>query len=99
MYKERVSCARTIEPSLFVLWSFLLLKRWHNERIRFAGQKQLGDAGTPHDAIPDECLSKDRDVLLRFYDFPAEHWGHLRTTRTKGSGSRIACPELGRHSS
>lgn len=26
------------------------------------------------------CLSKDRDKLLTFYDFPAEHWGHLRTT-------------------
>lgn len=52
-----------------------------------------------------ECLTKDRDVLLAFYDFPAEHWRHLRTTnpiestfatirlrhrRTKGSGSRIA---------
>jgi transposase-like protein len=50
-----------------------------------------------------ECLAKDRDVLLAFYDFPAEHWTHLRTTnpiestfatirlrhrRTKGSGSR-----------
>jgi transposase-like protein len=53
-----------------------------------------------------ECLSKDRDVLLTFYDYPAEHWGHLRTTnpiesvfatvrlrhnKTKGSGSRTAC--------
>jgi transposase-like protein len=52
------------------------------------------------------CLTKDRDVLLAFYDFPAEHWIHLRTTnpiestfatvrlrhrRTKGSGSRVAC--------
>lgn len=52
-----------------------------------------------------ECLKKDRDVLLSFYDFPAEHWGHLRTTnpiestfatirlrhrRTKGSGTRRA---------
>jgi transposase-like protein len=27
-----------------------------------------------------ECLSKDRDTLLAFYDFPAEHWKHLRTT-------------------
>jgi transposase-like protein len=26
------------------------------------------------------CLRKDRDVLLAFYDFPAEHWKHLRTT-------------------
>jgi transposase-like protein len=53
-----------------------------------------------------ECLAKDRDELLTFYDFPAEHWKHLRTTnpiesvfatvrlrhrRTKGSGSRTAC--------
>ena len=27
-----------------------------------------------------ECLAKDRDTLLTFYDFPAEHWQHLRTT-------------------
>src|ERR1700709_2538323 len=27
-----------------------------------------------------DCLSKDRDTLLAFYDFPAEHWKHLRTT-------------------
>jgi transposase-like protein len=53
-----------------------------------------------------ECLTKDRDALLAFYDFPAEHWKHLRTTnpiestfatvrhrttRTKGSASRSAC--------
>ena len=53
-----------------------------------------------------ECLSKDRDVLLTFYDFPAEQWVHIRTTnpiesmfstvrlrhaKTKGSGSRTAC--------
>ena len=53
-----------------------------------------------------ECLSKDRDVLLTFYGFPAEHWRHLRTTnpiestfatvrlrhrRTKGNGTRMAC--------
>ena len=53
-----------------------------------------------------ECLKKDRDVLLVFYDFPAEHWMHIRTTnpiestfatvrlrhrKTKGSGSRKAC--------
>ena len=27
-----------------------------------------------------ECLVKDRDALLAFYEFPAEHWKHLRTT-------------------
>ncbi len=53
-----------------------------------------------------DCLSKDRSELLAFYDFPAEHWKHLRTTnpiestfatirlrhrRTKGNGTRRAC--------
>ena len=52
-----------------------------------------------------DCLEKDRAELLAFYDFPAEHWRHLRTSnpiestfatvrlrtyRTKGPGSRSA---------
>jgi putative transposase len=52
-----------------------------------------------------ECLAKDREALLAFYDFPAEHWGHIRTTnpiestfatvrlrtsKTKGCGTRVA---------
>jgi transposase-like protein len=52
-----------------------------------------------------ECLEKDKGDLFTFYDFPAEHWIHLRTTnpiestfatvrlrtvRTKGGGSRTA---------
>lgn len=51
------------------------------------------------------CLEKDRKALMTFYDFPAEHWSHLRTTnpiestfagvrhrtrQTKGCGSRTA---------
>jgi putative transposase len=27
-----------------------------------------------------QCLTKDREQLLAFYDFPAEHWVHLRTS-------------------
>lgn len=27
-----------------------------------------------------ECLAKDREELLAFYDFPAEHWTHIRTS-------------------
>ena len=27
-----------------------------------------------------ECLTKDRGALLAFFDFPAEHWDHLRTS-------------------
>jgi transposase-like protein len=56
-----------------------------------------------------ECLVKDRDELLAFYDFPAEHWLHirttnpiestfatvrLRTTKTKGCGTRSACETM-----
>jgi len=28
------------------------------------------------------CLTKDKDAMLAFFDFPAEHWGHLRTSNT-----------------
>lgn len=27
-----------------------------------------------------ECLAKDKEELLAFYDFPAQHWIHIRTT-------------------
>jgi transposase-like protein len=52
-----------------------------------------------------ECLSKDKEDLFRFYDFPAKHWVHIRTTNpiestfatvrlrhrsTKGNGSTKA---------
>ena len=52
-----------------------------------------------------ECLTKDQEDLFTFYDFPAVHWMHIRTTnpiestfatvrlrtkRTKGCGSRSA---------
>jgi len=29
-----------------------------------------------------ECLVKDKQALLTFYDFPAEHWQHIRTTNS-----------------
>ena len=52
-----------------------------------------------------ECLAKDKGSLLSFYDFPAEHWHHirtsnpiestfasvrLRTAKTRGCGSRTS---------
>ena len=52
-----------------------------------------------------DCLKKDKEDLFTFYDFPATHWIHIRTTnpvestfatvrlrtlKTKGCGSRIA---------
>jgi putative transposase len=56
-----------------------------------------------------DCLAKDREALLVFYDFPAEHWRHIRTTnpiestfatvrlrtcKTKGCGTRVACETM-----
>ena len=36
-----------------------------------------------------ECLIKDRDALLAFYDFPAEHWKHReRPTPSKAHSRR-----------
>jgi transposase-like protein len=35
--------------------------------------------GAKHDKAV-ECLTQDRETMLAFYDFPAEHWDHLRTT-------------------
>jgi putative transposase len=73
----------------------------------------MGDAEESFDAFVEEfspkyeravaCLVKDRERLLSFFDFPAEHWKHLRTTNpiesafatvrlrqrvTKGAGNR-----------
>src|SRR5205809_2589290 len=42
-----------------------------------------------------ECLIKDRDALLAFYDFPAEHWKHLRTTNVIESSVRDGAPPHG----
>jgi putative transposase len=38
------------------------------------------DAEAAFDAFIATCLAKDRQALLAFYDFPAEHWKHLRTS-------------------
>jgi len=80
---------------------------WQAETREMANQAFdhfLEKYGVKYQAACD-CLTRDRDVLLTFYDFPAEHWGHLRTTnpiestfatirlrhrRTKGNGTRRA---------
>lgn len=61
--------------------------------------------GTKHPRAA-ECLRKDEDALLTYFDFPAEHWLHLRTSNaiestfatvrlrhkiTKGNGNREKC--------
>ena len=68
----------------------------HEEFLRLYSAKYPGAS---------KCLEKDKDQLFTFYDFPAEHWAHIRTTnpiesafatvrhrtrQTKGCGSRLA---------
>jgi len=87
-------------------------KRMLHEIVEGATRK---DAGQAIDAFVAEFepkwpkaaekLTKDREQLLAFYDYPAEHWRHLRTTNpiessfatvklrtrvTKGAGSKDA---------
>ena len=81
---------------------------WMSDTREHAGQAFDQFVATYEAKYPKavECLQKDRDVLLAFYDFPAEHWIHIRTTnpiestfatvrlrhrRTKGNGTRRAC--------
>jgi putative transposase len=85
-------------------------KRLLREIINADSRQHAGEAiadfeaefGTKYEKAV-ECLVKDRETLLTLYDFPAEHWKHLRTTNavespfatvrlrqrvTKGAGSR-----------
>jgi len=41
-----------------------------------------------------ECLTKDRDALLAFYDFPAEHWKHLRTNVIESEFATVRHPTV-----
>ena len=45
-------------------------------QAKLAGGRPL-DGGVPKAT---ECLAKDRAALLAFYDFPAEHWIHIRSS-------------------
>src|SRR6476660_2310933 len=79
--------------------------------VCYDGHAQCGNKSSVSLQLPSQvpkacqCLEKDKEVLFTFYDFPAQHWPHLRTTnpiestfatvrlrthRTKGCGSRIA---------
>jgi hypothetical protein len=78
-------------------------REWTPEVFHALGSVWFDEAKYPQATA---CLVKDRAALLRFYDFPAEHWLHVRTTnpiesvfatvrlrhrKTKGSGSRVGC--------
>jgi len=59
------------------------LREIHGAPTRAAAEAALGVFAEKYEAKyarAVECLIKDRDALLAFYDFPAEHWDHLRTS-------------------
>jgi Transposase, Mutator family len=73
-------------------------------KAELAADRFASEFGVKGPTAADKILS-DREVLLVFYDFPAEHWGHLRTSNpiestfatvrartnvTRGAGSREA---------
>jgi len=70
-------------------------------RRRQDGTETKDDANKPFDEFLEkcgakygqacDCLMKDRDVLTKFYDFPAEHWSHLRTTNPIESTFATIC--------
>jgi transposase-like protein len=83
-----------------------LLRDVHQSETKDAAEERIDvfaeTFGAKHEKAV-KCLVKDREVLLTYYDFPAEHWKHLRTSNpiesafatvrlrqrvTKGAGSR-----------
>jgi len=83
-----------------------LLREAMNAATRADAEEAIGDFESEFSAKypkATKCLIKDRDALLTHFDFPAEHWRHLRTTNviespfatvrlrqrvTKGAGNR-----------
>jgi putative transposase len=94
---------RSLQPSAKTMLHRMYLAATKQEALKVYGDfLKLYGAKCPKAC---QCLEKDREDLFTFYDFPAEHWGHLRTTnpiessfatvrhrhrQTKGNGSRLA---------
>ena len=60
---------------------------WNGAAVNFEKHVRKGDAVTVRGHVRSgkydkafDCLTKDREALLAFFDFPAEHWDHLRTS-------------------
>jgi putative transposase len=95
--------ARSLQPSAKTMLHQMYLAATKQEALKvYEDFLKLYGAKCPKAC---QCLEKDHEDLFTFYDFPAEHWGHLRTTnpiessfatvrhrhrQTKGNGSRMA---------
>ena len=59
------------------------LREIYGAPTRAAAEAAIDVFADKYDAKYDKavaCLTKDREALLAFFDFPAEHWDHLRTS-------------------
>ena len=75
----------------------LLLEMYLSPPERMPWEPMIAFSSSTRIATPRacQCLRKDRDVMFTFYDFPAAHWVHLRTTNpiesTFATGGVTAC--------
>jgi hypothetical protein len=69
-----------------------LKEAWSDEHAIAAFDASIKTWGVKYDKAV-ECLVKDRDALLAFYDFPAEHWKRVceRPTSSKARSPPSAC--------
>ncbi len=76
------------------------LREIYGAPTRAAAEAAIDVFADKYDAKYDKavaCLTKDREALLAFFDFPAEHWDHLRTRvrRVKIDNPRKSRPIAG----
>ncbi len=74
---------KSIQPKAKVALQQIWMAPGREEAYKaFDGFVAIYDAKYPKAT---NCLEKDRDAMLAFYDFPAEHWVHIRTTNPEES--------------
>ncbi len=94
---------KSVQPKMKALIHEMYMAETKEDALKAYGQfVELYDDKYPKAVA---CLFKDKERLFTFYDFPAKHWIHIRTTnpvestfatvrhrtrRTKGCGSRLA---------
>ena len=89
---NRVDCVRTVHKTINVLDKLPKsvqpaaksdLREVWNAPDRATAEAAIATFADKYGAKYEKavtCLTKDQDALLTFYDFPAEHWDHLRTS-------------------
>ena len=80
VHRQDRSLRHQVNPSAFLVEMLAGVER--QAETRAAAQAAMNTFAKKYGAKYEKavtCLTKDRDALLAFYDFPADHWDHLRT--------------------